>query len=84
MTTSDIALPVFNILMLALALIIGVVLNTMIIPCSQSIPELHYNDAGNAFVQDHLGNWLPHLRIAQTVAQLQWPEGHMSQAHRVS
>ncbi|KAG1841944.1 hypothetical protein F4604DRAFT_1939147 [Suillus subluteus] len=40
------------------------------VPTSQSIPELRYDNAGNAYVRDHLGHWQPHPGIAQAVTRV--------------
>ncbi|KAG1881210.1 hypothetical protein F4604DRAFT_1922212 [Suillus subluteus] len=42
----------------------------MIVPRSQSIPELRYDNAGNAYARDHLGHWRPHPGIAQAVTRV--------------
>lgn len=45
---------------------------SMLIPdSSPSIPELRYDSAGNAYMCDHVGNWVSHPGIARTVTQVQ-------------
>jgi hypothetical protein len=39
-------------------------------PHSQTIPELRYDSAGNAYARDHLGNWRPHPGIVQVVTRV--------------
>ncbi|KAG1781295.1 hypothetical protein EV702DRAFT_1042415 [Suillus placidus] len=41
-----------------------------------SNPELHYDGVGNAYVHDHLGNWLSHPGIAHAATCAEWPQAH--------
>ncbi|KAG2134546.1 uncharacterized protein EDB93DRAFT_1254437 [Suillus bovinus] len=54
----------------------------MSVPASQMIPKLHYDNAGNTYVCDHLGLWKLHPGIAQVLTQVQQSkDSHMSQVY---
>lgn len=54
----------------------------MTVPISKTIPELRYDNAGNAYARDISGIWQPHPGIAQAVTQSE--DRYMSQAYDVS
>ncbi|KAJ8588986.1 hypothetical protein M405DRAFT_881852 [Rhizopogon salebrosus TDB-379] len=52
--------------------------STMIPPgTSQSYPELHYDDAGNAYARNNYGAWEPHPGVCQTITSQSFRMEHM-------